>query len=370
MRRATLIMFFLSLASVAGAQTVRLTGELPRKEARPLEATPGLETEYGDVRVSDGYRLRTILTRPAGTRGKLPAIFLAQAVSCGSLELPPESQSTMRQLPLRSGLAFIRVERAGTGDSEGPACAALDYDTEVRHYREALDQLAQHPWVDPDRILIYGSSLGSTTAPLIAQGKNVAGIFIQGGGALTYLERMVNFDRFFFERSGKFPPMEVHDRVLKSVRFNQEYLLGRKTPEQVERDNPELAGVWQSMRGTAEAPPHYGRPHAWHWQAAAKNFLAAWAKVEAPVLVLYGQYDQFEPRHGHEMIVDAVNGLRPGTATFVEMKGIDHSLTAYPSAYAAYREEAGKLDREAFLVPVLGWLKSLGLSTGRRGDAP
>ena len=362
MRRATLFMFFLSLASVAGAQTVRLTGELSRKEARPLEATPGLETEYGDVRVSDGYRLRTILTRPAGTRGKLPAIFLAQAVSCGSLELPPESQSTMRQLPLRSGLAFVRVERAGTGDSEGPACAALDYDTEVRHYREALDQLAQHPWVDPDRILIYGSSLGSTTAPLIAQGKNVAGIFIQGGGALTYLERMVNFDRFFFERSGKFPPMEVHDRVLKSVRFNQEYLLGRKTPEQVERDNPELAGVWQSMRGTAEAPPHYGRPHAWHWQAAAKNFLAAWAKVEAPVLVLYGQYDQFEPRHGHEMIVDAVNGLRPGTATFVEMKGIDHSLTAYPSAYAAYREEAGKLDREAFLVPVLGWLKSLRLS--------
>jgi pimeloyl-ACP methyl ester carboxylesterase len=359
MRRACLLVFVVSLVSAAGAQSASLTGDLPRKGAGPLESTPGLETEYGSVRVSDGYRLRTILTRPAGASGRLPAIFFAQAVSCGSLELPPESQSTLRQLPLRSGFAFFRVERAGTGDSEGPDCAALDYDTEVRHYREAFDQLARHPWVDPDRIVIYGSSLGSTTAPLIAQGKKIAGIFVQGGGALTYLERMVHFDRLYFERSGKFPPAEVHDRVLRSIRFNQAYLLGRTTPEQVERDHPDLAGVWESMRGTAEAPPHYGRPHAWHWQAAARNFLAAWEKVEAPVLVLYGEYDQFEPRHSHEMIVDAVNALRPGSATFVEMSGIDHSLTAFPSAHAAYREQGGKLDREALLLPVLRWLESL-----------
>jgi hypothetical protein len=65
------------------------------------------------------------------------------------------------------------------------------------------------------------------------------------------------------------------------------------------------------------------------------------------------------------MIVDAVNALRPGTATFVEMKGIDHSLGAYPNAYAAYREEGGALDREAFLGPVLAWLKSLRLTEAK-----
>ena len=355
--RAT-FMALLLVSSAAGAQT-RVTGDLPRKQARPLEATPGLETEYGTVRVSDGYRLRTILTRPTGAKGKLPAIFMTQAVSCGSLELPPESQSVMRQLPLRSGYAFIRVERAGTGDSEGPDCSALDYDTEVRHYREAFDQLARHPWIDPDRIVIYGSSLGSTTAPLVAQGKTIAGIAVQGGGALTYLERMIHFDRFYFERSGKFAPGEVHGRVLKSVRFNQAYLLARKLPDQVEREQPDLKGVWASMRGTAEAPPHYGRPHAWHWQAADKNFLAAWTRIEAPVLVLWGEHEQFEPRHGHRMIVDAVNALRPGTATFVEMVKIDHSLTRHDTAYAAYREENGQIDREGLLVPMLAWLKAV-----------
>ena len=203
MRVRSLIVLLGLVSLAAQAQPARLTGELPRKDARPLEQTNGLETEYGSVRVSDGYRLRTILTRPAGARGRLPAIFHTQAVSCGSLELPPGSAGIMRQLAQRSGHVLIRVERAGTGDSEGPPCSALDYDTEVRHYREAFDRLARHPWVDPGHIVIYGSSLGSTTAPLVAEGKRVAGIFVQGGGAFTYLERMIKFARLYLERSGR-----------------------------------------------------------------------------------------------------------------------------------------------------------------------
>lgn len=343
------------IASTAAAQT-RITGDLPRTGATPLEATSGLQTEYGAVRVSDGYRLRSIVTRPAGATRRLPAIFYVQPVSCGTIEFPGATPTTLRQLAQRSGYALLRVDRAGTGDSEGPACSALDYDTELRHYREAFDQLSRHPWVDPARLVIFGSSLGSTLAPLIADDRKVAGVFVQGGGALTYLERMIMFDRLWFERSGRFAPAEVHGRVLKSVRFNQSYLLGSKTPDQVVREQPDLAGVWESMRGTAAAPPHYGRPYAWHWQAAQKNFLAAWAKVEGPILVLWGENEQFEPRHGHQMIVDAVNALRPGTATFVELPRADHNLRLYPSAYAAYREEGGQVDREVFLKPVLDWL--------------
>ena len=183
---------------------------------------------------SDGVRLRTIITRPAGTSGKLPAIFLAQAVSCGSLELPADRRPCSAACSAL-GDGLIRVERAGTGDSEGPACSELDYDTEVRHYREALDQLSRHPWVDPvSESCIYGSSLGSTTAPLIAQGRKVAGIVVQGGGALTYLERMINFDRLYLERSGKYRAGSDPRRDgPKRIAFQQAYLIGQKTPEQM-----------------------------------------------------------------------------------------------------------------------------------------
>ena len=353
-----LVVLGLALSAGAHAQS-RIVGDLPRKDGKPLEVTAGLETEYGSVRTSDGYRLRTILTRPSGSSTRLPALFHTQAVSCGSLEFPPDVPTTLRQLALRSGYALIRVERAGTGDSEGPDCSALDYDTEVRHYREAFDQLARHAWVDPARIVIYGSSLGSTTAPLVAQGKRVAGLVVQGGGAQTYLERMLHFDRLWFERSGKFRPEQVHGLMLRSIRFQQLYLLGKQRPDQIERDHPDLKGVWESLRGTAEAPPHYGRPYAWHWQAAEKNFLAAWASIAAPVMVVYGEYEQFEPRHGHRMIVETINALRPGTAKFLEIPKADHSLRIYPSAVAAYREEGGVTNRELLVAPVLDWLKTI-----------
>ena len=357
MLRSVLLLLMLAAPVEAGAQS-RLVGDLPRKDGKALEALPGVETEYGMVRTSEGVRLRTILTRPAGASGKLPAIFHTQAVSCGSIEpLPADRLSVLGGLAQRSGMVFVRVERAGTGDSEGPACERLDYDTEVRHYREALDAASRHPWIDGDRVVIYGSSLGSTTAPLVAQGRKVAGIFVQGGGALTYLERMIHFDRNYLERSGKYRPEQIHEDMVRRIAFHQQYLGGGKTPQQVEAENPSLAGIWLTIRGGAEAPPHYGRPYAWHWQAAQKNFLSAWSKIDAPVLVVYAEYDQFEPLASHKVIVDTVNQLRPGTARLVQLNGLDHSLWRYPNAIAAYRDEGGQRAPEEFLTPVLAWLK-------------
>lgn len=348
----------ISLVSMeARAQTARMVGDLPRKEGRPLQALPGLDTEYGAVRTSDGARLRTILTRPAGARGRLPAIFLAQWVSCGSVDFTAGRPGLLPDLALQSGLVLIRVERAGTGDSEGPACNRLDYDTEVRHYREAFDQLARHPWVDGERVVIFGSSLGATTAPLIAEGKNVAGIVVQGGGGVTYLERMINFDRLYLERSGKYSPERVHDEMNRRIQFHVEYLLRRKTPEQIERERPDLAGVWAGIRGGAEAAPHYGRPYAWHWQAASRNFLAAWAGVKAPVLVFHGDYDQFEPLHGHALIVRTVNKLRPGAATLIEIPKADHDLDLYETPEDAYAYCNPVVRRELFLRPMLDWVR-------------
>jgi pimeloyl-ACP methyl ester carboxylesterase len=344
------------IAAPAAAQ-VRLVGDLPRKDARPLQAIAGLETEYGAIPTSEGLRLRTILTRPAGTRGRLPALLLVQWVSCGSLDFAADRPGLLRDIAQQSGMAFVRVERAGTGDSEGGPCSALDYDTELRHYREALDQLAGHPWVDRDRILLFGSSLGATMAPLVAEGRKVAGIAVQGGGALTYLERMIAFDRLYLERSGRYRPEQIHEEMLRRIPFHVEYLLGAKTPEQVVRNRPELAGVWESIRGGAEAPPHYGRPYAWHWQAARKDFLEAWTKVEAPVLVLYGEYDQFETRHGHRLIADTLNRLRPGSATFIEVPRGDHELELYASAEDAYAYKGAQVRRELLVGPLVEWAR-------------
>jgi pimeloyl-ACP methyl ester carboxylesterase len=357
--RHTILSLLLAATASSGLAEVGLVGDLPRKAGKPLTDLPGLQTEYGLVRTSEGTRLRTILTRPAGSTAKLPAILLAQWVSCGSVDFGPASQSELKMIAKLSGMVFIRVERSGDGDSEGVPCSELDYDTEVRHYREAFEQLARHAWVDPERMIVWGSSLGSTTAPLIAQGKKVAGIAVQGGGAVTYLERMINFDRIYLERSGKYAPAQIQEEMSKRIPFHVEYLVNGKTPKQVERERPDLQGVWASIRGGAEAPPHYGRPYAWHQQAAKKDFLEAWTNIQAPVLVIHGEYDQFEPEHGHRLIVDTLNKLRPGSATFIQISKADHSIDVYASAEDAYANRNGKRSRELLAQPIVDWAKRI-----------
>lgn len=351
------VLLALSLMASAAHAGTTMTGDLPRKDGKALVSLPGLDTEYGVVRTSEGLRLRSILTRPAGTTGKLPAMMLIQWVSCGSLDFGADRQNWMRDVAEQSGMVFVRIERSGSGDSDGAGCDKLDYDTELRHYREALDQVARHPWVDSDRILLFGNSLGATTVPLVAQGKKVAGVAVQGGGAVTYLERMINFDRLYVERSGKYPPDQYHEEMNRRIAFQVEYLLGRKTPARIEAERPEWKGIWQTIRGGAEAPEHYGRPYAWHWQAAAHDFLEAWTKIDALVLVIHGEYDQFEPRHGHELIAQTVNRLRPGSATFVEVPRGDHELELYATPEDAYAYREPTVDRSLLVKPLLEWAK-------------
>ncbi|MGI8704197.1 MAG: alpha/beta fold hydrolase [Sphingomicrobium sp.] len=351
-----LLLFAMPTAALSQAQ---LVGDLPRADDRPLQAIPGLEIEYGSVRTTEGTRLRTILSRPAGVTTPSPAVFLTQWVSCGSIDFDPAKPSQLREIAQTPGMVLIRVERSGTGDSEGVACSALDYDTEVRHYREAYDQVVRHPWIDQDRVVVFGTSLGATTAPLVAQGKDVAGIVVQGGGTLTHLERMINFDRIFLERSGEYSPAQIHEEMVRRIPFHVEYLVNGKTPEQVELERPDLAGVWQTIRGGAEAPPHYGRPYAWHQQAARRDFLEAWTKIEAPVLVFYGEYDQFETRHGHKLIADTLNRLTPGTATFIEIPKADHELEFYATAEDAYAYRNGSVNHDPFIQPLTKWLREV-----------
>lgn len=324
----------------------------------PFETFAGVTASYGAIDTPDGAILRTLVTRPEGANGPLPAIFFTQWVSCDSVEInrPGVWLDVMRGVIERSGMVFIRVERASGGDSRGPGCHELDYDTEVAHYRHAFDQLVRPPLVDIERVYVWGNSLGSTTAPLVAQGKRVAGIIVGGGGAQTYFERMLQFDRIGFERSGM-DPREIDDRMRRHAEFHVEYLLRGKDPADIAAERPELSDVWAHMRGTGEGV-HYGRPYAWHRQAAMNSFLQAWVDFGGDALVLFHEYDQFEYGEGHRLIVDTLNRLRPGSATLTVLPKTGHDYRVYPTADHALRGEAGVPAPELAIQPILSWLKA------------
>lgn len=324
---------------------------------------PGVTPYSSVVEVADGSRLQATITVPEGSPAPRHPLLFTQWVSCGSLDYRENSNAhnVLAALARDSGLALVRVERTAL-EGSGPACEDLDYDTELTHYVDAFTQLLDDERIDASRVYIYGSSLGSTMAPLVArelqeQGFDIAGLVVQGGGAVTYFERMLNFERNYLERRpGEVRAADIHDELLLRAKFQYEYLVAGRHPDDVATDGPGMARIRNDILGMDESD-HYGRPFAWHQQAARHNFLAAWAQVDAPVLVIFNAFDQFESRHGHRLIAETVNRLRPGTATFVERPNVGHSDNRYATIDDAYAWRDGEPAWQESARIMIDWLR-------------
>jgi glyoxylase-like metal-dependent hydrolase (beta-lactamase superfamily II)/dienelactone hydrolase len=336
--------------------------------AHAAEALPGLHTEHGELLPGDGARLHTIVTRPEKVTGRLPAVLFVQWLSCDSIELRPDAKDgwsvMLRRLITESGMLWARTEKSGVGTSKGTPCAQLDYETELAHHRAAFRQLKARPDVDPQRIVVFGASMGSNYAPLVAAGEDVAGVVVWGGGATTWFERMLGFERNALEL-GDTDPQALAGEVNARAAYFARYLLKGETPAAITASDPKLGEVWRRIVGTSDTG-HYGRPFAFHQQAQRQNWAGAWNRVRAPVLVLHGEYDWFESRDAAQLIANIVNDRQAGAATFRELPQLDHHFTRYANRRDAFREKEGKENADPAVRAILDWLSQIGM---RRGDA-
>jgi pimeloyl-ACP methyl ester carboxylesterase len=360
-RREALRLVLLVIVSVTALQAgARAAEELARRGDRPKENIPGLDSTYGVLRTRDGLRLRTIVTRPKVSSGRLPGILFVQWLSCDTIELPESKRdgwsNMLRRVAQESGMVMWRTEKAGVGDSEGD-CARLDYDTELDHHRQALEAFGASPHVDPRRIVVFGASMGSNMAPLVAQGRDVAGVMTWGGGARTWFERQLGFSRRAMELAGE-DAGRISARMRQHSRYYAEYLLEGKSPAQIRKEDPQLGQVWTDIVGT-EGDFQYGRPAAFHQQAQQKDWTAAWAAITAPVLVLYGDYDWFEDVDAARTVVRVVNSRGGQRAVLEVIPGLDHHFVRYPSAEAAFREKGGAANEGPAVEKMLAWLRGL-----------
>jgi len=361
--RCALLICVALLAPLCAAAATSVVGDLPRAADRPLESLPGVDTEYGELRIGGDTRLRTIVTRPAGVQGRLPAVLFVQWLSCDSIEIRPDATdgwtTMLRRLITESGVLWQRVDKSGVGDSQGPGCSELDYETELAQHRAALRQLRSRPDVDPKRVVIYGASMGSNMAPILAAGEDVAGVVVWGGGATTWYERTLRFERNALEL-GDTDPAQLAPEVSARAAFLARYLIDGHSPAAIATSDPELGKVWSRMVGTS-GDTHYGRPFAFHQQAQRQNWAGAWVRVRAPVLVLYGEFDWFETRDGAALIVEVVNRTRAGAATLKVVPGLDHHFVRYANRRDAYRETGGTVTADPVVETILAWLAQIGV---------
>lgn len=320
----------------------------------PREAYADADVIYTHVTDAKGQRLRLTITKPKNTTGKLPVVFIAGWLSDNPVESPSlfqdEISRIFRGLANTSGFVLYRVDKPGSGDSDGDA-ATGDFDTELAGYQLAFRELARFDFIDRDRVFIYGISNGGGFAPLISQGAPVRGYIVKGGWAKTWYEHMLEIERRIATLSGK-TPGEVNARQKQIAELYTDYLVHGRAPADIFRDKPQLRPLWTDPTPDVQ----YGRHYTYYQQLQKLNLAEAWSKVNVPTLVMHGEFDWIMSREDHELIAAGVNKNTPGAAEFVPVPKTGHGYQNFASWEKSFSWQADAFD-ETHLTRVLDWLK-------------
>jgi dipeptidyl aminopeptidase/acylaminoacyl peptidase len=153
---------------------------------------------------SDGLELYGLLTVP---RGEKPTSGWPVIVFNHGYIPPDEYRSTERYVAYvdgfaRNGYIVFRPDYRGHGDSEGEASSAfgaVDYTVDVLN---AVASLQQYPDADPERIGMWGHSMGGTiTLRVMVVTDDVKAGVIWGGSVAPYPEMVADWE----QRRGRRP---------------------------------------------------------------------------------------------------------------------------------------------------------------------
>jgi len=309
---------------------------LPRKAGSVDEAYPGVTVAYDAIRNADGHRLRLIATYPdypKGRAARFPVIFVVGWLSCDTVESPPGTadgtQRLLQAIAQIPGFATVRLEKPGVGDSEGN-CGKTDFLTELAAYQQAFQHLGHYPFVDPERIFVFGMSNGGGFAPLVAGNTAVKGYVVDGGWIKTWFEHMLEIERRRMALSGH-PPAEINSLMTQVEKLYSAFLLERRSPHEIFAQHPELAALWKGPDDQ-----QYGRPIAYYQQLQDLDLMSAWSAVRVPVLALHGEYDWIMSQSDFELLVELVNRNYPGSAELLVLPHTGHTFEHYDSLHQAY----------------------------------
>lgn len=323
---------------------------------RPRAALP-FQVEHLAVLV-DGSPYPATITRPSAP-GKHPAVFLIAGLGCYSLETLASDDPYAQLLDglTRAGFVTMRVDKipakADANQKQGPPCDSRQSDLQfaVRRSLAGLNALAGYEFVDRERIFILAHSIGPLEGVLVAERFPIRGFIAAETIGKSWMEYQMENARHQF-RLLDVPYDEIDRRVRVIERCQHRFLIEKQTPEQILKDSPECK---ESVRT-------FGVANTYLQQIADLDLAVEWKKVDVPVLVTYGTSDPTTTPEESHYLVDTINGLHPGRASYVELPGMGHGLDRSPSPRAwlesIQKHQHGPFDTE-FLDRAVVWMKAL-----------
>jgi pimeloyl-ACP methyl ester carboxylesterase len=291
-------------------------------KGRPIEPSDAHEVEYGSI-VAQAGRLRTIVTRPKGLVGKHPGLLLIQGVGMSSVEGSFGGYREIINDFTARGFVTLRVDKPGCGDSEGGPTDAVDFNSELNGYRQALKALRGRADVDPANVFVFGHSMGGVMAPLLGPEVPVRGIIVYGTIGRTFAEYLPENFRRQAELLDS-PAGAVDRQARADATLMTRLFADHLTPKEVLEKYPDLRERVEAI--FPDGRTLGGRGLAFYEQLAAKDPGEAWEAFDGHVLVLWGRADFVSLEEDHALIARIINRVQPGNGTFLALDGIDHGF--------------------------------------------
>jgi pimeloyl-ACP methyl ester carboxylesterase len=319
------------------------------------ESYQHLMTYYNAIENPRGFQQRIIITRPKVSTPQ-PAIFIIQGLSCSSIELLSSRKSNYSRLletiVTKSDMVVMRVEKPGLGDSEGN-CSTTDFSTELAGYEVALKALKALPYVDADKILIYGNSMGSAIAPYLANKYQANAVIADGTFFRSWFEHMLEIER-------RIKSMQGLSETEISLQMNLAYiplyygmLVEKKSYQQLLDENPALAKY--NYHG---ANHMYGRPMSYYHQLQDFDFAGEWQNLSVPVKIRWGTNDWIMSEADNDMIVKLLAAKKNSHVELFKYPGLDHWSTVHASAKDSFTGKSGVWDDNIGLQ-IVNWAKAI-----------
>lgn len=319
---------------------------------RPKQKGDGFDVIY-DQFDSQGKRIRIIVTKPK-SEGKFPVVMLIGGIGAYSVdgEFANILYGNIFEPIAKAGYATARIDKPGQGDSEGPIYPELTFNTELEAYRGAVKYLKNSPLIDPNKVFIFGHSMGGTFGPIIASEQPLGGLMIGGTLAKTWSEYMLeNTRRQSLLAGATHESVGASQQRLASI---QHYMfIEGKSPDEISKAHPELAEDVRGMCPDGKTYSGVGLP--FFRELAKYNLEGLWMKVTCPTLVFWGENDFISTEEDHKMIVEILGAK----GKYAKLPQSDHGFfktTSFVDSMQKWGRPGGEFN-PVIVDTVLEWLK-------------
>ncbi len=336
-----------------GTKKMKLQGTF---EGRPLETSAHAEVIYDQAPFREG-QLRVIINKPRKSE-KMPALLFIPGYTCSSIDNLSDNHPYKRIIDAyaQAGFVTLRVEKSGLGDSRNtPACESCDLLDEIENFQMGLDKLKSLAFVDTNKIIIFGHSMGGVIAPALSAKNQVAGVIVYGTTAKSWFEYQIEMYRTQNLLAGM-EPLEYEQSIVDQYELNYRYFVQKEALSELAK-NPLFDSILRTQWAYDGAGKIISRNAEYWKQIQDLPHLLHWKNTTAQVLVQFGESDfQAFSQADHEQIVRTVNYYHPGNALLMCYPLTDHyfaksgtmqeafdlfSNQQYQQLFDAYNPEVG-----------------------------